>query len=135
MAKEKKILIIEDEMDVADYLKVVLQSNGYIVKTCQSAREGVDRVTDFSPDLICLDIMMPEETGMSFYVHLRQSKKDANIPVVILSGVIQEKDFDFRSYVSDKSIPPPECYFEKPINLEEFLATVRRLTNKKPVGG
>jgi len=134
MDEAKKVLIIEDETDVADYLKVVLQSNDYIVETCQSAKEGIEKVGAFSPDLICLDIMMPQETGMSFYVHLRQSKKNAGIPVVILSGVIQEKDFDFRSYVSDESIPPPEYYFEKPINIEEFLAIVKRLTSKKPVG-
>lgn len=134
MNQDKKILLIEDEPDVAEYLKIVLQSNGYQVDTCRSAINGLDRVNQFGPDLICLDIMMPQETGMSFYVRLKKSERGVGVPVIVISGVIQEKDYDFRSFVTDRSIPPPEHYFEKPIEVDKFLDTVAKLIKKKSNG-
>ena len=53
---------------------------------------------------------------------------DQGIPVLIISGVVQAGEFDFRSYVPDESVPPPEAYLEKPINVPEFLQVVEHLT-------
>jgi DNA-binding response OmpR family regulator len=127
MSKGGKILIIEDESDVSTYLQTILTANGYESATCDSAACGMDMVRQFQPDLISLDIMMPQETGISFYVKLRQAKDIAFIPVIIISGAVQEKEFDLKSFVSDESIPPPEYYLEKPIDVDEFLSVIKKL--------
>ena len=132
--KNPIILIVEDEADVKDYLETILVTNGYEVRSSASVEEANDEVTENPPDLILLDIMMPKETGMSFYIRLRKDKKLADIPVMIISGAVQEKEFDFRSYVPDTSIPPPEQYMEKPIIVDKFLENVNNLLSKTATG-
>jgi len=124
----KKVLIVEDESDVVEYLYTVLESNGYRAYTSTDAEKALAMVKEIVPDLICLDIMMPRESGLSFYTRLRKMKALKNIPVVIVSGVIQRGEFDFRSFVPDETIAPPERYIEKPIVVDDFLKTVAELT-------
>ena len=129
MAEQKKILIIDDEADVITYLTMVLKSSDfdpYAIDNVVSAMNEVERI---QPDLICLDIMMPGETGISFYKKLRKDRNFSHIPVIIISGVVQTGKFDFQSYVKDKSIPPPECYMEKPIDVDRYIRTIGELTS------
>lgn len=128
---EPKVLIIDDEADVIKYLTIVLKSNGFQPYSINSAKDAKTEIGEICPDLICLDIMMPEETGISFYAKLKRDKNLRSIPVIIISGVVQSGEFDFRSYLSDNSIPPPEHFMEKPINVEEFIGTIKRLTKFK----
>ena len=125
----KKILIIDDEQDVNTYLEAILKSSGYETYSIIDVTNAMDRVKDINPDLICLDIMMPRETGISFYSKLRKDKYYCNTPVIIISGVVESEKFNIHSFVSDKSIPAPECYMEKPINVEKFIKKVKQLTN------
>jgi DNA-binding response OmpR family regulator len=125
----KKILIIDDEPDVNTYLGAVLQSNGYETFSISDVENAMDKVKEIRPKLICLDIMMPKETGISFYSKLRKDKKFSKIPVIIISGVVESEKFNIHSFVSDKTIPAPECYMEKPINVEKFIKKVKQLTN------
>jgi len=68
----KKILIIDDEPDVVTYLSAVLEANGYKSYATSNIKIAMEQVEDIRPDLICLDIVMPQETGISFYTRLRQ---------------------------------------------------------------
>ena len=124
----KKILIIDDEPDVVTYLSAVLNASGYKSYSTNEIKTAMEKVKEILPDLICLDIVMPEETGISFYTRLRQDKEFKTIPVIIISGVVELENFDFHSYIKDDSIPPPECYMEKPINVEKYIKKVRQLT-------
>ncbi|MEW5925448.1 MAG: response regulator, partial [Candidatus Zixiibacteriota bacterium] len=116
---------------VLDYLTTVLQANGYDAIKCKTADKGMAIVQQNHPDLICLDIMMPKETGISFYTKLKRMKEYKDIPVVIVSGIIQRGEFDFRSYVNDDAIEEPDHYIEKPIVVEDFLNLVKDLISKK----
>jgi len=129
MSDLKKILIIDDEPDVIKYLTVVLKSNGFQPFSVSSVKEAKAEVEKISPDLICLDIMMPEETGISFYSTMKQDKRLNRIPVIIISGVVQTGEFDFQSYLSDNSIPPPEHFMEKPVDVEKLIAKMNKLIN------
>jgi CheY-like chemotaxis protein len=130
----KKVLIIEDEADVMEYLNTVLENNGYRTYTSSDAEEALSMAGEVVPDLICLDIMMPRESGLSFYTQLKKMKGLKNIPVVIVSGAIQQGEFDFRSFVPDETIAPPERFIEKPIVIEDFLETVAELTSRSRTG-
>jgi CheY-like chemotaxis protein len=123
----KRILIVDDEADVVTYLTMILKSNNFEPYAIETVVSGMKEVERIKPDLICLDIMMPKETGISFYKKLRKSENYSHIPVIIVSGVVQSGKFDFRSFVKDKSIPPPERYMEKPIDVDEFIDTIDRL--------
>jgi DNA-binding response OmpR family regulator len=114
---------------VNTYLEAVLKSNGYETYSISNVESAMDRVREIHPKLICLDIMMPRETGISFYSKLRKDKDFCKTPVIIISGVVESDKFNIYSFVSDKSIPAPECYMEKPINVEKFIKKVKQLTN------
>jgi len=122
-----KILIVDDEPDVAIYLATILRANGYQATIANSVEEGLRLLEESIPDIICLDIMMPKQSGVSMYKQLKQNEETANIPVMVISGVETEGQFDFRSYMPDETLPPPECFMEKPIKIEEFVATIERL--------
>lgn len=125
----KKILIVDDEPDVVTYLTTVLKSNGYESYSAANIKSAMQLTKEIHPDLICLDIVMPNETGISFYIKLQQDKKLKNIPVILISGIIESEKFNFRSYVKDTTIPPPECYMEKPLDINNFISNVEKLTH------
>ena len=121
---DKKVLIIDDEPDVIKYLTEILKDNGYTTYSADVVELGMEILEKIKPDLVCLDIMMPKESGISMYVKIRKDERFKHIPVLIISGVVQENEFDFRSYVPDKSIPPPNYFFEKPISIARFMKIV-----------
>jgi CheY-like chemotaxis protein len=127
----KKVLVVDDEPDVVTYLTLVLEQHGFTPVAATSADQAIELVRAERPDVVCLDIMMPKRTGFSFYSALRQMNGGADIPVVVVSGIVQAGEFDFRQFVPDKSIPPPEHYVEKPIEVPKFVELLERLTAGK----
>ena len=128
----KLVLIVDDEPDVRTYLTTVLKHHGYTVVTADAAPTGLAMVVQAKPDIICLDIMMPKESGISLYRQLREDSRFRSIPVVIISGVAPAQEFNFRDFAPDPSVPAPEEYFEKPVELDRFLAVIERLTTDSP---
>jgi CheY-like chemotaxis protein len=124
------ILIIEDEPDVTTYLSTILEDNGYVVKTASDGVEAMDKIKKFRPDLISLDISLPEKTGINLYCELKDDPLLASIPVVMVTGIQQ----DFETYIhSQKNISPPDGFISKPFQVDELLEVITRLLNKKNV--
>ncbi|MFC2103515.1 response regulator [Bacteroidota bacterium] len=126
----KKILIIDDEPDVVTYLSAVLEANGYKSFATGDITTAMEQVKEIHPDLISLDIVMPGETGISFYTRLRKDKEFKTTPVIIISGIVELEKFDFHTYSKDDSIPPPECYMEKPISVDLYIQKIKELVGK-----
>lgn len=127
----KRVLIVDDEPDVVTYLSMVLEQYGFEPIAAKSADEALEFAQKNPPDIICLDIMMPKRSGFSFYAAIHEDAKLAAIPVVVISGVVQAGEFDFRQFVPDEKVEPPEHYLEKPIDVEQFIGLLRRLTAGK----
>jgi len=121
------VLIVEDEPDVARYLSAALQANGYRPIVADGVESGLEMLKGEHPELICLDIMMPHRSGLAMYVQLKQDDATKSIPVMIVSGIERAGEFDFRSYVTDPAIPPPERFLEKPVSADEFVGVVNQL--------
>ncbi|MFH2001009.1 MAG: response regulator [Planctomycetota bacterium] len=121
---QKTILVIDDEPDILAFLTTLLEDNGYIVMTAQNGREGTDAMQTQMPDLISLDISMPEKTGVKFYRELKSDPKLSKIPVVMVTGVADV----FEDFISSrKQVPPPEGYIHKPIKESTYLAKIKEL--------
>ncbi|MBU0983871.1 MAG: response regulator [candidate division Zixibacteria bacterium] len=131
MSQKKHVLIVDDEPDVVAYLGAVLETCGFVTHTAQDTESGFRLAGEVHPDLICLDIMMPKESGLSLYRRLRTDDGLADIPVVIISGIENEPEFDFRQLVSDSSIPPPDAFFEKPIDVTLFGREILRIVDNR----
>ena len=121
--EKKRILVIEDEVHIADGIRLNLSIQGYDVKIAIDGIEGLEKWRSWKPDLIILDIMLPMIDGFSILKTIRQ--EDEKIPVLILSarGDTKDKVKGLRYGVDD--------YLSKPFDLEEFLLRVERLLKKK----
>lgn len=127
-----RVLIIDDEPDVAAYLATVLRANGHSPVIAGSAEAGFASLKEERPDVICLDIMMPKESGISMYIRLRQDRDTMHIPVIMISGVDLEEQLDSHFRLPDHTVPRPEYFMDKPVDVGEFLAAIERLTASRP---
>lgn len=118
---EARILVVEDEPFIRQILRVQLQSAGYIVATAENGVKGLDEVKKCRPDLVLLDLMMPDMDGSEVCKRLKGCYETSNIPVIILTA---------KSDLGEK-VRTLECgandYLTKPYELDELLARVRNL--------
>jgi DNA-binding response OmpR family regulator len=124
MNNRKKILIIDDEEDILTYLSTFFTDNKFEVLTALNGRDGLEKALDEKPDIITLDISMPEESGVKALRQLQNNSFTRNIPVIIITGVAS----DFKRFINDrKQVHMPEGYFEKPIDRELLLKKIKEL--------
>jgi len=123
----KKILIIDDEPDVLTFLGTLLRKNGYDVVEAADGVEGMRKVIEVKPDLVCLDLLMPEKTGIKMYREMKKDQTLRDVPVVMVTGFMTPKvgHMDFKKFIQERSIPAPEGYIEKPIDKEKFLEAIK----------
>ncbi len=120
----KKILVVDDEEDVVRYFKTLLEDNGYQTMTAKDGVEAMEVVRKERPDLVTLDITMPNKSGVRVYRDIKESSEFKGIPILVVTGVQHE----FKNFISTRSqVPPPDGYLEKPVALEDVLKEVRRL--------
>ncbi|MEW6744322.1 MAG: response regulator [Planctomycetota bacterium] len=123
MTAKRRILVVDDEPDVAAYIAAALEDQGYETAVAAGAAEGLALVRASHPDLLCLDLVMPGLSGLSFYHEMRSTPELAGIPVVVVSG-LSSKDAGAKLFLGDK-LPAPEAFIEKPIDIGELLKAVR----------
>ncbi len=92
MSASKKILVVEDEADFAKGLQVILEANGFEVHLAWTGKEGLALAKRLIPDLIILDIMLPEIDGYKLCRLLKFDERYREIPVIILTARTQEED-------------------------------------------
>jgi CheY-like chemotaxis protein len=127
---KKKILIVDDEPDIVSYLEMVLQDQGYETTTAGNGNEALEAVKRDRPDLVTLDISMPEASGTRFYKEIRLDPELSTIPVIIVTAVtgLGGDKYAYEKFISNRHlVPAPEAYFPKPIDRDEFLGKVREL--------
>jgi len=131
MEKEKrKILVVDDELDMRVYISTVLETSGYRSIVTKNGRAGVEKAIETEPDLIVLDVMMPGEGGVLMYRTLKTDPKLKKIPVVMLSAVKKEIFFHYLKMLNVKmenNISEPEAYLEKPPDHEDLLKVIKML--------
>jgi len=111
-----KILVVDDEDDVRRFLTAVLEKRGYVVVTAEDGRQAYSIAEQQRPDLIVLDLQMPNKTGTDFYRRLTKHDELREIPIIVVSGLAGRH----------LAVSSAFAVFDKPINPDEFLATVER---------
>jgi len=125
MAAPKTILIIDDEPDTQTYFSSLLQDEGFNTMVAGNGDDALKALATSKPDLITLDITMPETSGVRCYRELRENDAYKKIPVIMITGV-SEKFQDFIS--SRRQVPPPEGYLPKPVDEKELIELAHKLT-------
>jgi CheY-like chemotaxis protein len=83
----KKIMVVDDDPNIVDYLVTIFEDNGYATCTASDGRQALEVIKQEKPDLITLDLEMPEEWGPRFYRKYTQDPELKDIPVIIISGL------------------------------------------------
>ena len=124
MPESKKILIIDDEEDIVTYLTTFFKDNGFTAIFANDGKTGVEKAAKEKPDIITLDVSMPEESGVRALRDLQTNEATKKIPVIIVTGVSS----DFKKFIETrKQVHPPEGYFEKPIDRDKLLQKIKEL--------
>ena len=111
----KKIMIVDDDPVIVDYLKKLFSDNGYDTCVASDGSRGIDILKQEKPDLITLDLEMPEEWGPSFFRRLSQEEQFKNTPVIVISGL------SGNQYAIHKAV----ASITKPFEKAELLAVVK----------
>ncbi|RLB37383.1 MAG: response regulator [Deltaproteobacteria bacterium] len=130
----KRILIIDDDPDVVVFLSTLLQDHGYQTLEAADGQEGLEITKAERPDLILMDLMMPQKSGISLLSELRQDEKLKNIPIVMVTGVSGETGIDLEAFFqratqsnTDTQILKPDGYVEKPVDPDKLIKIVKDL--------
>lgn len=120
----KRILIVEDDPDTVSLLKLILRRNGYDVISASGGKEGLEKFRNFEPDLVLLDLMMPDMDGWEMFSQLKQT---SGVPVIILSAVTG------KEHVVRALQLGVDDYLTKPFYNEEVTARVQSVLRRAVV--
>ena len=130
---KKKILFVDDELDMRIFLSTVLKTEGYEAVAARNAIEGIKKALEVSPDLVIMDVMMPQAGGVTLFQEIKKDARLRHIPVIMLTGV-SEKAFSHHLKMlnirADDSLPPPHAYLEKPLDPAKLVETIERLLRR-----
>jgi DNA-binding response OmpR family regulator len=134
MNENPGILIIEDDIDLVESLKKILETKDYNVKTANDPDEGYEKINKEKPDLIILDVMFGsngETKGFDFSLRIRNDKQFAGIPVLMLTAVNISNPFYNFSPETDGEYLPVDCFLDKPFQPAELISKVEELLKQK----
>jgi two-component system, cell cycle response regulator DivK len=117
----KSILIVEDNEKNMKLARDILRAKGYTVFEAVNGEEGVRQALEQVPDLVLMDIQLPDINGIEAFTRIRANEATAKVPVVAFTASVTVND---RSRIGDAGF---DAFLGKPIQLKEFLETVRRL--------
>jgi len=124
----KTVLIVDDEPAIVSYLEMVLQDNGFATLSASNGNEALELMRKEKPDLVTLDISMPEASGTRFYKEVRTDEELKSIPVFIVTAVtgLGGDEKAYEHFISHRRlVPAPDAFFHKPIDREEFVKAVK----------
>jgi CheY-like chemotaxis protein len=126
MAKST-VIIIDDDPDVVEATRVVLEGAGFTVATALSGKAGLERVHKGGVDCVILDVMMARDTeGFQIAQNLKGNPKTEKIPIVMLTSVSQKTGFEF-SPQTDSDFMPVDAFMEKPVDPKRLVAAVKNV--------
>ncbi|MCA9971226.1 MAG: response regulator [Anaerolineales bacterium] len=126
MAHErKKVVCIEDELEMIELVKLILGRNKFEVTGAVGGEDGLKKIAEIQPDLVLLDLMMPEMDGWEVYQKMKASETMRDIPVIVVTAKAQSID-----RVLGLHIARVNDYITKPFGPQELLDSVERVLNQ-----
>jgi len=131
----KKVLVVEDDPDAVETLKIVLEDGAYSVSSARNTEEGLEKIHAEKPDIILLDIMMPSGTeGFHLVWALRKDEDEAcrNIPIIVLTAIHDRSWVKFYPDRSDAVYKPDEYlpvqgFLDKPASSEQIISKIEEV--------
>ena len=131
-----KILIIDDDADAVDLIRIALEANNYDVFSAGNGTEGLKLVKEIRPDLIILDVMMDTATEgfqISYQLRSKDPKSEyrefSQTPIIMMAGISQKLHMKF-SPEQDGDYLPVDEFLEKPVRVDSLLEKIKKLLNR-----
>jgi two-component system alkaline phosphatase synthesis response regulator PhoP/two-component system response regulator VicR len=121
MAERKKILAVDDDKFIVMVIRVNLEYEGYEVLEAYDGVQALEVIEAEKPDLVVLDIMMPEMNGWDVLSRIRENPETEFLPVIMLTALAQDRD------VEEATLRGADVYLTKPFEPEELILTVKRM--------
>ena len=123
----KHILCIEDEPEMIVLIRLILKRHGFNVEGADGGREGLEKIRQTPPDLILLDLMMPDIDGWEVYQQIKADEKTSHIPVIVVTAKAQNID-----KVLGLHIAKVDDYISKPFSPQALLESVQKVLGLEP---
>ena len=126
-ASEKRILVVDDEPDVRQFLAMCIEDAGFNVETAGDGVEALEKVKLNVPDLITLDMVMPRRSGINFLRKLRKEKKEwGSIPVIVITAHARDEmgSDDIKEFQAFAARHRPKCTIEKPVTPSSLIKAI-----------
>lgn len=124
MEEKKNILLVDDDPDFVEAVKVIVESGGFNVRVAYDGQEGLDAVAEEKPDLIVLDVMMPNMDGHAACAKLKSDPATKDIPIILLTAVadrVTTSKYSHRDMLESEA----EDYMPKPVDPPELLGLIK----------
>ncbi len=124
MEASKKVLLVDDDPDFVEAVKVLVVKAGYDVDVAYDGKEGLEKMDEFHPDLVVLDVMMPVMDGHGMCEALKKNPATAKIPVILLTAVadhVTSSTYTHRDMLESDA----EDYIPKPVEPQELLQRIQ----------
>lgn len=114
------ILVVDDDPDTRSMVRTILESSSFNVKEAENGKIALERIEELKPNLILLDINMPEMNGYDVVIHLKQKPDTQNIPIIMLTAKSEPEDLiaGYKDYAA-------EYYITKPFTTRQLLAGIK----------
>lgn len=129
MEERLKILVVDDDPDLVDSLEMMLQDKSYEVITAYDGIEGLQKAKECSPDLIILDVMMPNKDGYAVCHELKSDPQYNQIPILLLTAVVSEMSKTTYTHRMGMEIDADD-YIDKPVEPSELVKRAESLLQR-----
>jgi two-component system, OmpR family, response regulator VicR len=125
-----RILCIEDDPDMIDLIRLILERRGFVVEGADGGKAGLQSMQAAPPDLVLLDLMMPDMDGWDVYQKMKADTITRNIPIIVVTASAQAIDREFGLHIAKV-----DDYIVKPFSPQDLLASVDRVLGIKSSEG
>jgi DNA-binding response OmpR family regulator len=122
----KQVVYIEDRQEMIDLVRLILHRKGFEIIGATTSREGLELIHQHMPDLILLDLMMPDMDGWEVFQRIRAGETTQNIPVIVITAKAQPID-----KVLGLHIAKVDDYISKPFNPQELIESIEKVLSER----
>jgi CheY-like chemotaxis protein len=138
----KRILIVDDDPDAITFTSSVVEDNGYKYVSADNGIKGLALAKEEKPDLVLLDLIMPEKSGMMMFQEMKKDSELRKIPVIIVSGASEVLGVDLRDFMlkqplkgrkkavetsGEAQLTKPNAFMEKPFGADELIKVIKKV--------
>lgn len=126
----RQVLVVDDEADAREFVRAILEPEGWEVHTAEDGQSGIETAKTLQPDLVVLDVEMPNKNGFEVFSELIQMPETRDVKTVMLTGVADKVGMRFSADDMGNFLgQEPNAYVEKPIDPDTFLRIVKDVTS------